>query len=717
MTEILPSARVPGGTVPTVNRPTDASAPATCTGFAHLLGVELGAEASPAAAAPDSAATAASEPPPRPARAGPHKSLSGGRALNTHASAELDEVDVVARHSQAVESDDLVLVDEIEQAVAFDGGDENDDVDLVEQLDPLHAPGDADARQASHHVKQVNHDSHLDVGADLAGQYPTIAQDYPRPGNSDEAVATMSPEPSFAAPNDLTPRTMPANVAADVAPAPSPDISAPAAASLADANEAHPPQHLSAADLSPEPSFAAPNDLTPRTMPANVAPAPSPDISAPAAASLADANEAHPPQHLSAAELNSGPQPPTTAPDRALYERLSRPLEMPQAALAITASARSDTPGHIAPRARATPVEAATPAPTQMQAAATLHDGPDKEVAAPATHHSPPLATPQAARADGTPREPAAPAPTVPQLAVTLHDVAESRAASPISTASAVERDAAAPLPTDDTEALSTAPRGARDNSAAFAATVIEAAEDTKRPLAPAAPTADVIADSAPPHVPDKTDGEVHARTQGERQNAAAPGATVGEPVMPAHDLAVQAPAVAETQDRAARAPGDSRLSEAAQPELAGEARATALDTASAPAPQGMQGITAAAEAPSLPMAATEEPTGASALSLDISASAWHDHLRELLAQRLASTSASLAEGRTLVLQLQPRVMGAITLSLSLNASNAIELRMSASSERTRRFFTREAGFIAASFARGGLNISRIRVSDMLDPM
>jgi hypothetical protein len=130
-----------------------------------------------------------------------------------------------------------------------------------------------------------------------------------------------------------------------------------------------------------------------------------------------------------------------------------------------------------------------------------------------------------------------------------------------------------------------------------------------------------------------------------------------------------------------------------------------------------MQGITAAAEAPSLPMAATEEPTGASALSLDISASAWHDHLRELLAQRLASTSASLAEGRTLVLQLQPRVMGAITLSLSLNASNAIELRMSASSERTRRFFTREAGFIAASFARGGLNISRIRVSDMLDPM
>ena len=390
---------------------------------------------------------------------------------------------------------------------------------------------------------------------------------------------------------------------------------------------------------------------------------------------------------------------------------------MPQAALAITASARSDTPGHIAPRARATPVEAATPAPTQMQAAATLHDGPDKEVAAPATHHSPPLATPQAARADGTPREPAAPAPTVPQLAVTLHDVAESRAASPISTASAVERDAAAPLPTDDTEALSTAPRGARDNSAAFAATVIEAAEDTKRPLAPAAPTADVIADSAPPHVPDKTDGEVHARTQGERQNAAAPGATVGEPVMPAHDLAVQAPAVAETQDRAARAPGDSRLSEAAQPELAGEARATALDTASAPAPQGMQGITAAAEAPSLPMAATEEPTGASALSLDISASAWHDHLRELLAQRLASTSASLAEGRTLVLQLQPRVMGAITLSLSLNASNAIELRMSASSERTRRFFTREAGFIAASFARGGLNISRIRVSDMLDPM
>ena len=663
MTEILPSARVPGGTVPTVNRPTDASAPATCTGFAHLLGVELGAEASPAAAAPDSAATAASEPPPRPARAGPHKSLSGGRALNTHASAELDEVDVVARHSQAVESDDLVLVDEIEQAVAFDGGDENDDVDLVEQLDPLHAPGDADARQASHHVKQVNHDSHLDVGADLAGQYPTIAQDYPRPGNSDEAVATMSPEPSFAAPNDLTPRTMPANVAADVAPAPSPDISAPAAASLADANEAHPPQHLSAA------------------------------------------------------ELNSGPQPPTTAPDRALYERLSRPLEMPQAALAITASARSDTPGHIAPRARATPVEAATPAPTQMQAAATLHDGPDKEVAAPATHHSPPLATPQAARADGTPREPAAPAPTVPQLAVTLHDVAESRAASPISTASAVERDAAAPLPTDDTEALSTAPRGARDNSAAFAATVIEAAEDTKRPLAPAAPTADVIADSAPPHVPDKTDGEVHARTQGERQNAAAPGATVGEPVMPAHDLAVQAPAVAETQDRAARAPGDSRLSEAAQPELAGEARATALDTASAPAPQGMQGITAAAEAPSLPMAATEEPTGASALSLDISASAWHDHLRELLAQRLASTSASLAEGRTLVLQLQPRVMGAITLSLSLNASNAIELRMSASSERTRRFFTREAGFIAASFARGGVNISRIRVSDMLDPM
>ena len=663
MTEILPSARVPGGTVPTVNRPTDASAPATCTGFAHLLGVELGAEASPAAAAPDSAATAASEPPPRPARAGPHRSLSGGRALNTHASAELDEVDVVARHSQAVESDDLVLVDEIEQAVAFDGGDENDDVDLVEQLDPLHAPGDADARQASHHVKQVNHDSHLDVGADLAGQYPTIAQDYPRPGNSDEAVATMSPEPSFAAPNDLTPRTMPANVAADVAPAPSPDISAPAAASLADANEAHPPQHLSAA------------------------------------------------------ELNSGPQPPTTAPDRALYERLSRPLEMPQAALAITASARSDTPGHIAPRARATPVEAATPAPTQMQAAATLHDGPDKEVAAPATHHSPPLATPQAARADGTPREPAAPAPTVPQLAVTLHDVAESRAASPISTASAVERDAAAPLPTDDTEALSTAPRGARDNSAAFAATVIEAAEDTKRPLAPAAPTADVIADSAPPHVPDKTDGEVHARTQGERQNAAAPGATVGEPVMPAHDLAVQAPAVAETQDRAARAPGDSRLSEAAQPELAGEARATALDTASAPAPQGMQGITAAAEAPSLPMAATEEPTGASALSLDISASAWHDHLRELLAQRLASTSASLAEGRTLVLQLQPRVMGAITLSLSLNASNAIELRMSASSERTRRFFTREAGFIAASFARGGLNISRIRVSDMLDPM
>jgi flagellar hook-length control protein FliK len=94
---------------------------------------------------------------------------------------------------------------------------------------------------------------------------------------------------------------------------------------------------------------------------------------------------------------------------------------------------------------------------------------------------------------------------------------------------------------------------------------------------------------------------------------------------------------------------------------------------------------------------------------LDVRSQAWRENLLETARLRMPGLGAA-GTLQTITLQLQPRLMGTVTMTLALTASGGVQLRLGASSERTRRFFTAEAPAIAASFARGGLNVSRIEI-------
>lgn len=95
--------------------------------------------------------------------------------------------------------------------------------------------------------------------------------------------------------------------------------------------------------------------------------------------------------------------------------------------------------------------------------------------------------------------------------------------------------------------------------------------------------------------------------------------------------------------------------------------------------------------------------------ALDVRSQAWRETLLETARLRMPALGAA-GTLQTITLQLQPRLMGTVTMTLALTASGGVQLRLGASSERTRRFFTAEAPAIAASFARGGLNVSRIEI-------
>lgn len=96
---------------------------------------------------------------------------------------------------------------------------------------------------------------------------------------------------------------------------------------------------------------------------------------------------------------------------------------------------------------------------------------------------------------------------------------------------------------------------------------------------------------------------------------------------------------------------------------------------------------------------------------LDVSTTHWRDLLSELVRQRLATTDARGATALPITLQLRPAALGQVLVNLRLNATGAVEMRVVAPHDRTRRFFNRESGALAAAFAREGLNVASIEIA------
>jgi hypothetical protein len=70
--------------------------------------------------------------------------------------------------------------------------------------------------------------------------------------------------------------------------------------------------------------------------------------------------------------------------------------------------------------------------------------------------------------------------------------------------------------------------------------------------------------------------------------------------------------------------------------------------------------------------------------ALDVRSQAWRETLLETARLRMPGLGAA-GTLQTITLQLQPRLMGTVTMTLALTASGGVQLRLGASSERTRR--------------------------------
>ena len=128
-----------------------------------------------------------------------------------------------------------------------------------------------------------------------------------------------------------------------------------------------------------------------------------------------------------------------------------------------------------------------------------------------------------------------------------------------------------------------------------------------------------------------------------------------------------------------------------------------------APVPTESMSTAASGEHSAAPSRDAENLHPSTPRALDVRSQAWRENLLETARLRMPALGAA-GTLQTITLQLQPRLMGTVTMTLALTASGGVQLRLGASSERTRRFFTAEAPAIAASFARGGLNVSRIEI-------
>lgn len=109
------------------------------------------------------------------------------------------------------------------------------------------------------------------------------------------------------------------------------------------------------------------------------------------------------------------------------------------------------------------------------------------------------------------------------------------------------------------------------------------------------------------------------------------------------------------------------------------------------------------------PVRDAENPAASAPRSLDLRSQAWREHLLESARIRLPAFGAP-GNVQTVTLQLHPRLMGALTVTLALTASGGVQMKLGAQNDRARRFFHGEAPAIAASLARGGLNVSSIEI-------
>jgi len=125
--------------------------------------------------------------------------------------------------------------------------------------------------------------------------------------------------------------------------------------------------------------------------------------------------------------------------------------------------------------------------------------------------------------------------------------------------------------------------------------------------------------------------------------------------------------------------------------------------------PPGAAASTPGAEAAPPPPRDAESPAAAAPRSLDLRSQAWRESLLESARIRLPALGAP-GSLQTVTLQLHPRLMGALTVTLALTASGGVQMKLGAQNDRARRFFHGEAPAIAASLARGGLNVSSIEI-------
>ena len=123
----------------------------------------------------------------------------------------------------------------------------------------------------------------------------------------------------------------------------------------------------------------------------------------------------------------------------------------------------------------------------------------------------------------------------------------------------------------------------------------------------------------------------------------------------------------------------------------------------------GAAASTPGAEAAPPPARDAESPAASAPRSLDLRSQAWRETLLESARIRLPALGAP-GSLQTVTLQLHPRLMGALTVTLALTASGGVQMKLGAQNDRARRFFHGEAPAIAASLARGGLNVSSIEI-------
>ncbi len=367
---------------------------------------------------------------------------------------------------------------------------------------------------------------------------------------------------------------------------------------------------------------------------------------------------------------NLPPAPPATLDPRVGAVGPSGPPTAEMLVAAATPVASPPAPDAIADSAQAAvPQDARPSAPSDASAAVAVELADALRREQPAASHAAPVSpTAVAATSIPSPVAPSAVAPTIE---------------SPATVLSAALGRGTATTPAASEDAAATAEESSASNAAAVPRAEAPSPEAKnhrgRRAPASARSPADLAAD---PAEPSSTSARHLAGAKRRLPEDDAPRATP----LPMPEMSIPAPE--------AVVPFTQSLARATQ-ELAG--------------PPGAAASTPGAEAAPPPARDAESPAASAPRSLDLRSQAWRESLLESARIRLPALGAP-GSLQTVTLQLHPRLMGALTVTLALTASGGVQMKLGAQNDRARRFFHGEAPAIAASLARGGLNVSSIEI-------